>query len=1102
MNLHNTRKQSPNLAENRSKKIRTIENPILTKRKNNYDNRSNLYRFNETKNKIIQQLSELFIPKDDLTNFLSLISKFSIDNSNFLQIWNNFADSITNYLDDSIASRCSIYINEQIDECRNQINEVYNRLNSDHKQINKKNSMIYKNIQCDLDNLYSNLNQPGNGKIKIISESSSLFDQFNNSLRSNYLPFFQCVSNDQKTMNIFLKSAIKPICNIINCVDSILNLEEIQKKFFTQLNHSTATFVKIYNTQYPPTKKMQKNSQIPVLSNSLKLDHSTKQANSTSKIPKSKKRSSSLSSPLSQKPLGRYNSNHAQNKNDGSNIKPLRHRKSETSIISLPDFSQKKFLPRSNKTNKNDTNNQSKKSSKSDNEDDQKNSLDTHMHSDDMYAISNGKLSESGDETTNVPIKPKPFKISQTRYDQLNKKYSNSPTKINNNFLLNNNEKNNQRKNTKNQMNLNTNLNSINSLSAQMRSKRDEEARMIKTIDNLNHKNDRLKEQHKLLKQKIEKDRNLTQINNLKNEIESLKSNLNDSQFNSDEMKINVDFMHDLIEILNSSIQAIDEECEQALRIKNGIEAEDETANFDNPNLKRSCESLKIKLARLQSQINENNNQREILIGALSNNQSSTEYEESDTNKKSDSTKYYDNENDSHNLNHLYSHKNATHLNKQKKIQAKPKSSNQKVKQKQTRIPTLQKNNSNNSYNSSSANNSANLSLNEIDLSLSNEDIRDAFVRLKMSSQVTACGNKHLLSLFEQMKILPNPIEQKSAASFLNKSDLGGLKKLSKNIEKLEENVKKVRQSSSFSSLYNMFFSMKSNTVRMREEIIEIGLKNKRLLNEISRLSLIQNKLTSRSNSSESDLDTGGGNLKRKSFDYYEQMKEKSRELLIRYFATQKTFSDDLDTAEKYKIEMQLDDIQEQYTTVMMEIDRIGDTRIQEKLHAKRKIKIRGRKEIPKLLEILEEASKFNLESEKKAVSLEKKVGATFSSLLNSLSQNKKNNSLDKRDDENDDKDYLYSHRSDNDEESVTKLAEVIIECRKVSEILSVIKERTNQFLNTIHKDNPIQVRDDEALKKLIDDVKGLLKKGGSAAQTKLQIVNLKRKIQYYSNMD
>ena len=109
-------------------------------------------------------------------------------------------------------------------------------------------------------------------------------------------------------------------------------------------------------------------------------------------------------------------------------------------------------------------------------------------------------------------MKPKTFKISQTRYDQLNKKFN----KTQNNDLL--------RKSSKNQtnlnMNLNTNLNSVNSFGSQIRSKNNEEARMMKTLDILNHKNDRLKEQHKTLKQKIEKDQYLTQINSLKNKID------------------------------------------------------------------------------------------------------------------------------------------------------------------------------------------------------------------------------------------------------------------------------------------------------------------------------------------------------------------------------------------------------------------------------------------------------------------------------------------------------------------------------------------------------------------------------------------------------
>lgn len=1089
MSIHTPKKQSPILSENKPRKTRTIDNSILSKRRNNNEIRSNLYHFNETKNKIIQQLPNLFIPEEKLSNYTSQISKLSIDNSNFLQVWNNISDSISKYLSDPFALRCSIYINEQIEQCRKQINDIYNRLNSDHKQINKKILMTYKNIQNDLDNLYSKMNQAGNGKLRIISESSNLFDRFTNSLSSNYLPFFQCISSDQKTINFFIKSALKPINNIINCSNSILNLEEIQQNFITQINHTTAIFVKIYNSKYPSLKKNQRNSHIPILSNSLKQENST---SSTSKIPKSKKRSNSLSSPLSQKTLGRYNANHIEKKNEGSNIKPnLRRRKSENSIISLPDFSHKKFLPKIDQNGKNNNYSNSKKSSKSDDEEDQKNSLDTHMHNDDMYQISNGKLSESDNETTNVPIKPKTFKISQTRYDQLNKKFN----KTQNNDLL--------RKSSKNQtnlnMNLNTNLNSVNSFGSQIRSKNNEEARMMKTLDILNHKNDRLKEQHKTLKQKIEKDQYLTQINGLKNEIDHLRSNLNDSNYDSDELRVNVEYMRDLIAIVTSSIQSLDEECEQALRIKNGIEAEDETASFDNPNLRRSCESLKIKLDRLQSQINENRNKREIMIKVIetANNNFSEDDRKSDT-QENVPTKP--------NLNNS-SYINKSYL-KQKKIQQKPKFHSQKLKQKQTRIPVLQKTNNNNIINNNFNNNSNNSSFNsfnsEGDFSISNEELHDAFFKLQMNSQMTARGNKHLSLLYEQMCVLPNPIEQKSASSFFNVIEFNGKKQLSKNVEKLEENVKKVRQSSTFSSLYSIFYSMKSNTVRMKEEIVEIELKNKRLINQISRLSLIQSKNSNKKDTNENESESG--NCKRKSFDIYEQLKEKSRDLLIKYFAVQKNYSNDLDTAARYKIDMQLDDIQEQYTNVMMEIDRIGNTKVQEKLHAKRKIKIRGRKEIPKLLEVLEQASKFNLEAENKGAALEKKVSSTFSILTKTVQINRNKNNFDNDESESeseDDTDYLLRHQIDNDEDSVTKLAEVIIECRKVSEILALIKDKSNQFFNCINKNNdPTKSDENKGLNDLLTAVKSLIKKGGSVAQTKLQIINLKKEIESYSMLE
>ncbi|OHT03012.1 hypothetical protein TRFO_29719 [Tritrichomonas foetus] len=1215
MNYSKQRKQILNKSEYKTKRRKTVDVQQIFRHRSENDQRLNIYHASDLKFKIIQQMSDLFLPEIEFKKFVSLIPQISSNDrfsqNNCIQ-WNKFTGGIQKYLrSEYTEKRFSIYINEQICVCMKQINELFIKMNNNKRKVNRKVEILYekilkdlnllqnikifpnipeknyenenekifnkfkrnvqknnitkapqaqksnqelnessqnKNFDVDLDNSFNELinenyseedfsdnstedfpehfinkhkmkdkfnnnsnnniddktkNQEGSLANNVSNKEVEQFEAFSKSLGIKYVPFFQCVSNDPTMMSNLIKSVRDPIQNVIKCLKSYSQIEQIQNEFFQLLNQTSETFEKI--TQ-----------------NSIMKQQST------------------LSSP------GRKNGrilkrNSLNMLSKSSNIDLIKNNqnpqpKAETSFLSL--LSQQ------------DSNQNKRKKSLN-------NYFNSNMYSDkesqDLYPISNVKLSDSEDEV-NIPPKPSKFRISQTRYEQLNKKYNaqlinreskGSPQKIpkkpktpkspilntkiytarnpnqnrinsspskamsnirnspksprkpsnitNNNTILNNNNNNNHDKlddnnniknsgprkivhtkntqrslinntrtltdtisttnssnniktsstshtisntqsistsNTKhenlihNDENLNELLNlnkeeanetiihvktksnymSPISTSSQLYAKRSEESKLVKKIDEISHINDKLKERLRVLQNQLSKNPHAAEINKLKKEINKLKENINSYSVNHDELMFDLENINDLIDIYTTNINFLFEECEQALRINSSIEADDETVNFDNHDLKRLIKSLQDQVSKLEAQAKDHTYQKETILNDFKNHISHLS-----SNVTSDLTNV---------LNNTFNRNSETN-----------------------------KNTTNNNFDYLNTNDSSNSKI--------NEEIQLSYNQLKLYTKTILKENERIGLVYQQLCELPNPLTVKPASTYIRRKNTLDKRKIRKSVSTLENSIGQVKNSNSFSPLQQLFYSMKSNTIQMNEETNSLNFKNHQLIKKIQDFT------------SKSDKNLNGNVAARKNFDLYEQLRNQSRELLTKYFAIQKQKTDQLDTAAKYRIDIQLDDIQEQYTTVMMEIDRIGNTKNQEHLHEKRKNKIRGRKDGAKLLDVLSEAAKTNISCERKVVALE---GST--------------------------------KLSRNDEEMVAKLTEAIIECKKVDEILNVTEIHIkNIFCMNYANDELDQIlgKSGNILNALTEEVKKLISKGGKKAQTQMRIYNLKKEIESYS---
>ena len=929
-------------------------------------------QFEESKNKLISDMKTLFIPESNYRKYISMIEYAS--NENDLEYWKSFIDSFSKYLNSSIDSRCLVYINEQIFQCKTKINNAHNKV------MNKRAELTFQKITKDLDHLYSLLNQPGNGKMAKISGLKSIFDRFYNALANNYISFFQNATHDLPSMNKLLKTAKKPIQNIILCSQSIMKLDEIQNMFLTQMDQTTELFEKALE------KSLNKGQSNPF--NNINESYYSKIINSNKlliekKLSKAHKSNREKSIFLSQPNFQNGPMYHlAGNKNS----KKIKFRN-----INLKDGEQ--------------------------NDHEKMN----------YYPISKKNLSDSDDDF-NIPSKPKKFKLTQARYNQLNKKFSINPNNTNvadeyssavnpstttstssNTFNINDENNDNLIINSTNIANITNNairhpkyksinksnqssrsfdkkfpkkpkLNNIpqknnSNYENQMIEKRNEEEKLSNMLQIIEHRNDEIREKHKILKNSIDKNPKYIQIKKLKNEIEILKSTLEKLSTSYDDMILDVDKTHNLIDIYKTTVNNMTDEYEQIIRINSGIKIEDETANFTNPELKKSCEYLKNELDKTISFAQENQIQKQELINSLD----------------------------------LF-----------------------------------------------------------LQQSLFNEEAKNTYNMVTILSNVIHDENKILEIRYDNFCSSSQVLHQRPSSPYLkrylfsqqklpnryinNNKTSKDSENLKNNISNLEQKIKEYKntkdQNKSFSSLKQHFNSMKYNTTLMKNEIKKLQMENHNLMTKIQRLNNLNNISSAR-----------------KDFDEYEQLRISSRELLVKYFSVQKQKNDSLNAPAKYSIEMELDDIQEQYTLIMMEIERIGNTKAQESLHEKRKIKIKGRKSGARLLDTLSEAAKANIDAERRVSALENSNKLTIK-----------------------------------DEERLANLTEVIFEYKKTKELLSVINEKSNQLLKGI-SGSDFNGKDNNVIHSLTNVVTQLIRKGGKIAETKMRIFNLKQELNSYSSL-
>ena len=282
-----------------------------------------------------------------------------------------------------------------------------------------------------------------------------------------------------------------------------------------------------------------------------------------------------------------------------------------------------------------------------------------------------------------------------------------------------------------------------------------------------------------------------------------------------------------------------------------------------------------------------------------------------------------------------------------------------------------------------------------------------------------------------------------STADYIKES-FGNTKKIQQRIKHLSDTINSLRRSRG-GDVYALVLEELSKMKTRHQEIKKLDHE---LSHRIEKLNSENERLQ----------------MKRKIFDDYEQLKERARELQIEYFDLKKNITNNTETSEKYHIELQMDDIQDQYTTVMMEIERLGGISTREKLHECRKDRVRTRREMAKYIEQEYSVAFESLEAERHVAELEKEV---------------KN---------------LMSRTKDKDEVLVTKLAETLTEAAQTKEILNIIDEQTKQF--NIELDIDVSTTERQRIEDLKETLEIMIKNGGNKMKQKLRIYNLQKEIE------
>jgi hypothetical protein len=277
------------------------------------------------------------------------------------------------------------------------------------------------------------------------------------------------------------------------------------------------------------------------------------------------------------------------------------------------------------------------------------------------------------------------------------------------------------------------------------------------------------------------------------------------------------------------------------------------------------------------------------------------------------------------------------------------------------------------------------------------------------------------------------------------------LRERSENLQKLRRRVARLEKSASGGSELAGRISTARETVVKHQQTLDA------LLVQIDQLSDENGKLE----------------IKREDFDVCEALKTASREIQQRYARVKEEIVPSLTAKERFAVEMRLDEIQDEYTTVMLKLERLKDTTAQDNLRNARKYRNRARQTLAKTLDQANMVITESLEREAKVIESEQELR------------------------------QLARSHGKIDEKSVMKLSELILERLKCIEVLALINNQTQEFAAELAGNETGRADDGsdpagcvKRIEDLKDAVAGILKSRGSRAEQRLRIYNLQKELE------
>ncbi|OHT01615.1 hypothetical protein TRFO_07528 [Tritrichomonas foetus] len=1052
---------------------------------------------------IDQMMKSLFILDDDVSSFSSILKSALISGSNtnhtnstgdtFFKFWNSYVQSITSYLQQPTSLRLLKYISFKFDISKNILHSIFlknesnfhfdqrqkNRIEKMGSEVNsdfsKMQSMIdlLKENDINIDNTNKNsnkannnsknnnqnaenfenrddeVNETENARIAKISDLTYYFDCFFHDISSKYSFFFECMIPEKTMRDPILKELYKVIKSIVDCCLAASKVDDMKNKFIQSMNDASDTFCQLFKRK---TKNINN-----LASTETRVHHKHRNSSFFSKptsparpihrnktdvylqLANEKRRRNSI---RSKKELAVDDSSSGKDKlipmavpsesiEESTKILPKTHR--QTISKSKLDHLNHKFIP--------DSPNQK------------------HKHHPQNGDIPNSNINPINTlNTRKDPKRPRNFTSKLNSYHSPSQ-ISRKQQQQNNHSLQNQNHQNSQHHTTQNissqqnnrlqnnhllniqppsQDNLNQQQN--NHLQILKEERKQDIKNIISPSDSFSQQSDTLKQKKQQLIDQLNHHPLLEQLNSLTHEVDYLKTLLSQTPAGYDDVSNEMKMKRDLVNIIKESIELYSDEIEPSNQIKNGLLSSiDDTVAFDNLRLKKLCENLNEKIQKRLMQLNELKNEKNRFLFA---NEISTSYE----------SQLLSNEDKIAAFSFINYDTNLI------------KCENSRL---ETQLSRLQNNpfcpvtlNDYNTINFNSAFNQSQIQNNILSTDSVNNDSNNSLnnnLENNCNSSGSSVSNSSLIIIGAE------------------KDNKNSVKKLQHRINKLIDSINSIRKTRS-SDIFSM----------ITDELFKINTAQtevKRLDQELS--TKIDKYITANE----------GLQMKRKIFDKYEQLKEKSRELQIEYFSLQKNITKEMSTSEKYQIELQMDDIQDQYTTVMMDIERLGKIDQQESLHDFRKERIRGRREMAKFIEQEFQVASDSLEAEKRVTELEKEVKALTTKIFPNTTSNINSN--------NNTSNHLFNNSLANKgvvnicDRLVNKIAEELTEVAQTEEILNIINEQTKQF-NLEIDDQSNQTNERQKIEDLKETVEKMLINGGMKMKQKIRIYNLRKEIEAF----